>query len=643
MHYTDLAPGHIRLLTIFPSRYHKAFLQCQLSVRPLKYATYEALSYVWGTSASSQKIIVNEEEVTVTSNLLAALRHLRDSRATRTVWVDALCINQDKQDEKSRQVRMMGDIYRNATVVFCWLGEAIEPGVMEFIQEMHKFRTRESPPTRFEESVSTQTARGQGSEDTTLLDRPQVDPESLLLLLPKIKDLIENEYFCRVWTVQEMVLSRRVIVFCGHGTADWAGFDELFPQWLHNHGGETGLGAGFFLLLRMSFSRASTSKIREALVRGRGATDASLLDTLIKYRTRKTSDPRDKVFGLLELCNHPGFEADYTKTKEQVFQDVSRYIIEKDHNLDIFSAVPTIGFNQGVRSYTPVGMVAATLRKLFEWVRPFFVKKYGFDIFETRLPSWVADWEQFSEQRPEGDSRVYMFLDQVRSCLYNASCGSIPLVKFPEARGDALELGGIFIDRVRACFQTEVPTAFNVFNIFAIIRCIASGLTGNISSTWDFWARNRPETVPYDGDEGELTALLRTVSADQASNFVCDLFISGIAQMLWKEEIASSFADAANKEKARLGEASQDAIKRERERHMLVSTYSLFCVTDSGYMGRVPLATQEGDIIVVFAGGKIPFVLRYDRLKNSHSLIGDCCKWRLLSPEDDVDLWHLVG
>lgn len=645
MYCTELAPGDIRVLKIFPSRYHKAFLQCQLSVQPLKHATYEALSYVWGTSVSSEKIIVNEEEVTVTSNLLSALRHLRDSEATRTFWVDALCINQDDQDERSRQVRIMGDIYRNATVVFCWLGEAVDSDVMSFIQEMNKFCARESPPTCFEGSVSVQTSRGEGDEDTTLLGGPQVDHESLLQLLPKIKDLLDNEYFCRVWTIQEMVLARRVVVFCGHGAADWAGFDELFLEWLHNHGEHESVRHSIRMFLKISFSRASLSKAREeALVQRRGATGASLLDTLIKYRTRKTSDPRDKVFGLLELCSHPGFEADYTKTTEQVFQDVSRYIIERDQNLDVFSAIPTIGFNQRMKwtGFSPAGMAASALLELLhQWVRPFFVRNYDFDIFQNRLPSWVADWEQYWEwcfQSSDTDLRVYMFLDQVRSGLYNASCGSMPLVKFPETGRDAVELGGIFVDRVRGCHQTELPQNLSLFNLLAVTRCFFYGSTGHTRPTWDFWARNRPEKIPYDGKEGELTALLRTVSADQASNFICSLFCTGLAQSFWEEEIASLLANAAKKEQARLGEPSQEAITREQERYLWVTSCSSLCVTDSGYMGRVPLATREGDIIVVFAGGKVPFVLRYDSLTNSHSLIGDCCKWRLLSPEYNVDL-----
>jgi hypothetical protein len=59
--------------------------------------------------------------VPVPQNLLWALRVLR-SDAERVLWVDALCINQKNESEKSHQVKMMGDIYSGAQQVLTWLG-----------------------------------------------------------------------------------------------------------------------------------------------------------------------------------------------------------------------------------------------------------------------------------------------------------------------------------------------------------------------------------------------------------------------------------------------------------------------------------------------------------------------------------------
>lgn len=40
----------------------------------------------------------------------------------RLLWIDAVCINQHDQDEKSRQIPFMGQIYSGAFRVLVWLG-----------------------------------------------------------------------------------------------------------------------------------------------------------------------------------------------------------------------------------------------------------------------------------------------------------------------------------------------------------------------------------------------------------------------------------------------------------------------------------------------------------------------------------------
>jgi hypothetical protein len=38
------------------------------------------------------------------------------------IWIDAICINQQDNEEKDHQVQHMGEIYRNAKLVVVWLG-----------------------------------------------------------------------------------------------------------------------------------------------------------------------------------------------------------------------------------------------------------------------------------------------------------------------------------------------------------------------------------------------------------------------------------------------------------------------------------------------------------------------------------------
>ncbi|KAH8811281.1 heterokaryon incompatibility protein-domain-containing protein [Xylogone sp. PMI_703] len=86
---------------------------------------YEALSYTWSSSVDQLQIRVLDEEdawLPVTVNLSSALRYLRHSKNPRSLWIDAICINQKDLQERQSQVQMMADIYQSANRVIVWLG-----------------------------------------------------------------------------------------------------------------------------------------------------------------------------------------------------------------------------------------------------------------------------------------------------------------------------------------------------------------------------------------------------------------------------------------------------------------------------------------------------------------------------------------
>jgi hypothetical protein len=53
--------------------------------------------------------------ILITENCDAALRHLRHSRTSRTLWVDSVCIDQSAILERNQQVTLMGDVYKLAS------------------------------------------------------------------------------------------------------------------------------------------------------------------------------------------------------------------------------------------------------------------------------------------------------------------------------------------------------------------------------------------------------------------------------------------------------------------------------------------------------------------------------------------------
>jgi len=83
---------------------------------------YIALSYVWGDESSKVPITCDGKSISVTSNLRDALQKFCGLQKKTRLWADALCINQQDNLEKNKQVAMMATIYSNASKVFVWLG-----------------------------------------------------------------------------------------------------------------------------------------------------------------------------------------------------------------------------------------------------------------------------------------------------------------------------------------------------------------------------------------------------------------------------------------------------------------------------------------------------------------------------------------
>lgn len=120
----------VRLVTLQPAASGEP-LNCHIAeAQSLENVSYEALSYAWGNDESGESVHIceasDEEQVfrtfPITRNLCEALQRLR-SDAPRTLWIDALCINQKDSTEKGFQVARMGHVYRNASCVIVWLGE----------------------------------------------------------------------------------------------------------------------------------------------------------------------------------------------------------------------------------------------------------------------------------------------------------------------------------------------------------------------------------------------------------------------------------------------------------------------------------------------------------------------------------------
>ncbi|KAL3417252.1 Heterokaryon incompatibility protein 6, OR allele 5 [Phlyctema vagabunda] len=115
----------IKLLPIDGNEKFKSLPACHIFHASLHdQPNFVALSYVWGAATDLRVILVEDCSVRVTKNLYDAMMVLRPLKEDLVIWVDALCINQSDDEEKSWQVGLMADIYQKACKVLAWLGLA---------------------------------------------------------------------------------------------------------------------------------------------------------------------------------------------------------------------------------------------------------------------------------------------------------------------------------------------------------------------------------------------------------------------------------------------------------------------------------------------------------------------------------------
>lgn len=93
--------------------------------------SYIALSYSWGLETVTKPILIGKcpTSLFVSVHLWEALNRLRHPQRISTVWVDAVCINQDNLIEKAMQIQIMAQIYNQASEVRIWLG--VLPGLFQ--------------------------------------------------------------------------------------------------------------------------------------------------------------------------------------------------------------------------------------------------------------------------------------------------------------------------------------------------------------------------------------------------------------------------------------------------------------------------------------------------------------------------------
>ncbi|TIC91658.1 Heterokaryon incompatibility protein 6, OR allele [Colletotrichum higginsianum] len=254
---------------------------------------FEALSYMWGGEDEQRAITLNGCQFHVRKNLFDALVYLRSQGQTGFLWVDALCIDQNNIKERTKQVRIMRHIYFRAASVVVWLGSKYS----RYQKSLTEIEVSNivNPTSKPEEEIPD--AAGDRGEETQT-EASKVEREM-------VRQLVADEYWNRVWIIQEVGQNEMKRVCFGHMEVGWDDFIHLVT--MHN-----AKGGPLRLAQQLSQKYAGAHTLRRLL---------------IDHKDAQCKEPRDKIYGLVGLAlDACGFPLDYEKSLLVVWNDTMEFM-----------------------------------------------------------------------------------------------------------------------------------------------------------------------------------------------------------------------------------------------------------------------------------------------------------------------------
>ena len=170
---------------------------------------YVALSYVWGSQTqpltlrrANQKVLSKKGAINLgdISRTISDAAIVVEMLGERYLWVDALCIIQDDQDDLAQQIPVMGQIYARSLVTIMAAASIDSNSGLPGINTQARSAQRISEPL-----IGGVLLR-------TCTPKYKRDPEDLDCNSPT-NYLNNSKWNTRGWTFQEKVLSRRCLFF----------------------------------------------------------------------------------------------------------------------------------------------------------------------------------------------------------------------------------------------------------------------------------------------------------------------------------------------------------------------------------------------------------------------------------------------
>ncbi|KAK8052397.1 hypothetical protein PG993_003782 [Apiospora rasikravindrae] len=303
----SLKQDEFRLLRLHPASTRKAPILIDLfkiehcsSEVPI----YDAISYQWGDPNDRRSLTANGQDITVTCSLYTALTYMRHESLTIILWIDGVCINQDDTAEREQQVLRMGSIFSGAQCVRIFLGEAEDGDNMA-------------------QAIDLLSNLGTLKDRPNIIEKVKLDQDSSRGLI----NLLRRPYWQRMWMFQEIVLAKKAVVHCGPHNISWenmreldkiSGNPEVWFQAQVSCDWVMELRRALFDIAHFFVSKAEAQDFRNVLE---------------PTRRLQCTDPRDKLFALIGVCNNIATRADYSRSVRDIYTDFTRLHLLTSYDL----------------------------------------------------------------------------------------------------------------------------------------------------------------------------------------------------------------------------------------------------------------------------------------------------------------------
>ncbi|KAL7905894.1 heterokaryon incompatibility protein domain-containing protein [Trichoderma velutinum] len=405
----------IRLLVIHPARFNDDICLdlYESTIDTKNTPQYEALSYVWGPKEDPVTVYMGKEQSTfgVTPYLYKALKHLRYEDKSRIIWIDAICINQTDNAERSAQVAIMGDIYRQAKQVVVWLGS-------EENQSSHALSLLDSlgEKVRVDWDTGAITPSSNDAGDKHWADKYASLPYDKKDL-ESLTNLFQRQWFERLWIRQEIILSRDAVVQCGLQIIPW----KRFRRALFVIAGKdfSSVRPGSELSNWITVIRPRLRLLYQVCT----TKSTTFGDLRYNFGLSRCQDPRDRIYGVLSILDEReqslGIVPDYSKETQVIYRDVVVRYIKSLRELNILLQC--------------------------EPVAPF------------DSLTWVPDWSVPSVNKPP---------------LAWTAAASSQLMAHVEIRGETFCIAGKIIDKIKNVINFESKKLEGPLDVLEALRTI---------------------------------------------------------------------------------------------------------------------------------------------------------------------------